>query len=110
MSNTRSTHCLVGTWTQEENTFFVTPVVYTIAIKDGRFVISGVDESDGVALEISNVSWDGERLRFVSRFALTNHKSKHALRLIGKDKISHRIIHPSEDGPCTDDERWVRRA
>jgi hypothetical protein len=109
MSNTRSTHHLVGTWTQEENPFFVTSVVYTVAFKDGRFVVSGVDEIDGVALEISNVRWDGECLRFVSLFAPTNDKAKHALRLIGKDKISHSVIHSSEEGPCTDDERWVRR-
>jgi hypothetical protein len=56
-------------------------------------------------LEISNVRWDGECLRFVSLFAPTNHKAKHALRLIGNDKISHRVIHYSEERPCTDDER-----
>src|SRR6266481_547387 len=105
----RSTHPLVGTWAQENNSVDRTSAVFTITVKERRFLISGVDESDGTAFKISNIRWDGACLRFVSLFPPTNHKAKHSFRLVGKGRVSHRVSYSDEESTFTDDERWNKR-
>jgi hypothetical protein len=108
-SGVRLTHPLVGTWAQEENSVDRTSAVFTVAVKDGRFLISGVDESDRTAFKISNITWDGACLRFVSLFPPTNHRAKHVFRLLGKDRVSHKVSYSDEGGTFNDDERWKKR-
>ncbi len=59
---------------EEANPIHTTTVVYAITSKEGRFRVSGVDESDGIVLRISNACWDGEKLCFVSLSPPTNHE------------------------------------
>jgi hypothetical protein len=63
-ANPNSIHALVGIWTEKENRFHTSSVVYTISARNGDVLVSGVDESDGVAFKVSDISWDGEKLRF----------------------------------------------
>ena len=106
----RSAHPFVGTWAQDEDCSDRTSVTFTVAVKDGRFLISGVDESDGTIFKISDIRWDGVNLRFVSFFPTTNHKAKHAFRLIAKGQVNHQVSYTDEDGTFTDDERWKKRS
>jgi hypothetical protein len=108
--DTRSTHAFVGTWVQEADSIDRTAAVFTIAVKEGRFLISGVDESDGTVFKLTNIRWDGETLRFVTFFPPTNHKAKHALRLIGRGRVSHKVTYSDETGTYASDERWRKRA
>jgi len=104
-----STHPMVGTWIQEENPFHRTSAVFKVAVKDGNFLVTGVDESDGTVFEISGIIWDGKALRFLSIFPPTKHKAQHAFRLVGKDRIKHRVSHTYEGETCSDDEKWIKR-
>jgi len=63
-----SNHPLVGVWMEKENPEYISPCMLTITVEDGQFSLREVDESDGVALQISNISWDGERLQFMTLF------------------------------------------
>jgi hypothetical protein len=109
-SGVRSTHPLVGTWAQEENSVDRTSAVFIVAVKDWRFLISGVDEADHTAFKISDIRWDGVYLRFISFFPPTNHKAKHVFRLVGKGQVDHRVSYTDEGRTFTDDERWKKRS
>lgn len=85
-----------------------TTVVYIMAVKERRFLVSGLDESDGIALRISNTRWDGDHLYFVSLFPPTNHKAHHVFRLIGKARASHEVNFSDEEVNFTDNEVWKR--
>ena len=104
-----SNHLLVGTWVEEENPVDTTTVVYTITVRAGRFRVSGVDESDGVALHISDTTWDGEKLCFMSLFPSTNHKASHEFWLTRKVRVSHTVRYSDEDGSHTVNEVWKKR-
>ena len=105
-----SKHPFVGTWTQTENSFHRTTVVFTVAVEAGRFLVTGVDESDGTVFKISNTRWDGKCLRFISLFPPTNHKAKHSFHLIGKGRVNHKVTCPYEEGTYTVDEKWEKRS
>jgi hypothetical protein len=102
-----SSHPLVGTWVEKENPF---TVVYTITARAGRFRVSGVDESGGIALRISNTIWDGEILRFVSLFPPTKHQAYHEFWLTRKGRGKHKVSYSDEDGNHMINETWKKRA
>ena len=105
-----SSHPLVGTWIEEENPFDTTAVVYTIVVRAGRFRVSGVDESDGVSLRISNTTWDGERLRFVTFFPPTQHEATHEFWVTRKGRARHKVTYSDGYRNHTINEVWKKRA
>ena len=94
---------------ENENPILTSTVTYTITVKQGRFCVSGVDESDGTVLAISNVSWDSTALRFVSLFPPTNHQAHHVLRLIRAERVQHEVSYSDEDGEHVSHELWRKR-
>jgi hypothetical protein len=101
-------HPLVGTWVQEENSINVTSVVYTIKARAGLFSVSGKDQAGGVAVRISNTTWDGEKLRCVAIYPSTKHRASHEFWLTGKDWAGHKIQYSDEHGNHTVNEIWKR--
>jgi hypothetical protein len=106
MARVRSNHPLVGTWEQERNPYDTTTVRFTIAVEEGCFVVSGLDEADGEALKITSTRWDGEDLRFISLCPSTNHKAKHVLRILERGRMSHEVSYDGEEGRYSDRELW----
>ena len=105
-----SNNALVGTWEQEPNPGGTTTVAYTILVEQGKFVVSGKDEEDGVSLDVSRIKWDGKSLGFTTVFPPTGHKSKHVVRALPKGKMSHHVSCVYADGEAFfDDETWRRR-
>ncbi len=49
----RYNHPLVGTWQEVENPISETSLIYKVAVVNGHFVVSGIDEGDGTKLKIS---------------------------------------------------------
>ena len=98
---------LIGRWVQEGSDD-VTSVVYTIKARAGRLSVSGVDESDGVALRISKTLWDGRRLRFATLFPPTGHRAMHEFWLIGARRAKHTITYSDSDGVHSVRETWTR--
>jgi hypothetical protein len=98
----RYNHPLVGTWQEVENQVSESSVVYKIAVADGRFVVSGIDESDGTKFKISAVRWDGAALKFTSLFPPTGHRVKHVLRASKPGLVNHEVT-------STDYEVWRKR-
>jgi len=103
-----SSHPLVGVWKEKKNPEYTTPCVLTITVEDGQFSLREVDESDGVVLRISDISWDGERLHFVTLFPPTKHKASHIFSLIRKGIAAHQVSYSDEDGNHTIDEIWKK--
>jgi hypothetical protein len=101
-------HPLIGTWVEKGKKGDITAVAYTIALKDGLLSVSGLDESTGTALRISNSGWDGESLHFVSLYPPTKHKATHEL-LLTKGTAKHTISWSDEDGDQTVVEVWKKR-
>jgi hypothetical protein len=87
----RYNHPLVGTWQEVENPVSESSVVYKIAVVDGSFVVSGIDESDGTKFKISDVRWDGAALKFTSLFPPTGHRVKHVLRAFKPKLVNHEV-------------------
>jgi hypothetical protein len=106
----RPPHASIGTWEEEQNPIDATTVVYRIAVRGGAFVVSGVDESDRTALEISEITWNGKQLRFVSLYRPTKHKASHVFRLTAKDRASLTVTYSDEEGRWTSKERWRKRS
>ena len=102
-------HRLVGTWIEVENSIADTTVVYTITVNAGRFCVSGIDESDGVSLRVSHVSWDGEKLRFMTLFVPTMHEAKHEFWLRREGVAAHTTAYSDEHGQHTVNEIWKKR-
>jgi hypothetical protein len=98
----RYNHPLVGTWQEVENPISETSVVYKIAVVDGRFVVSGIDEGDGTKLTISSTRWDGAALYFTSVYPRTGHRVKHVFRPFKPGLVNH-------DVTSTDHEVWRKR-
>jgi hypothetical protein len=99
----RYNHPLIGSWQEAENSVLESSVVYKIAVVDGRFVVSGIDESDGTKLQIYGVRWDGTALRFTSLFPPTAHRAKHVLRVLRPGLVNHEVTYTSH-------EVWRKRA
>ena len=87
----RYNHPLVGTWQEVENSVSVTSVVYNVAVVDGKFVVSGVDEENGNKLKISAVRWDGASLRFTSVYPTTGYSAKHVIEALRPGLVNHWI-------------------
>jgi hypothetical protein len=104
-----SKHALVGTWEQEPNPGGTTSVVYTIFVKQGRFLIKGNDDEDGTLLKISRIRWDGESLRFATVFPPSRHKANHVLKAASKGKMSHYVSCIYSDGKVFSDEEFWRK-
>ena len=102
-------HPLVGTWAQVENPFHTSSAVFTIAVNKGRFLVSGMDESDGVEFVISSTKWDGKQLHFVSLFPPTNHKARHIFQILRNGQANHRVSYTDEEGRFTGDELWAKK-
>jgi hypothetical protein len=79
-----------------------------IKARAGRFSVSAKKHADGVALRISNTTWDGEKLRFVSIYPPARGKGNHEFWLIGKGRARHKIQYSGEDGNHTAIELWKR--
>lgn len=98
----RYNHPLAGTWQEVENPISETSVVYRIAVVDGHFVVSGIDEGDGTKLTISNIQWDGAALCFTSVYPRTGRRVKHVFRVFKRGLVKH-------DVTSTDHEIWRKR-
>jgi hypothetical protein len=99
----RYNHPLVGTWQEVENPISETSVVYKIAVVDGHFVVSGIDEGDGTKLKISDTRWDGASLYFTSIYPRTGHRVQHELRAFKVGLVKHYVT-------STDLEFWRKRS
>lgn len=93
-----SGHALVGTWRDsdadgETARFAIRPDAR------GGFEVTGHDAQDGEQFVITDVTWDGKVLRFVSRMPSTQHVVEHEFVVVDRDRVHHRF--------CIVDE-WVR--
>jgi len=98
----RYDHPFIGTWQEARNSVSESSAVYTIAVVDRRFVVSGIDESDGTSFKVSNVRWDGRRLQFTSLFPPTGHLAKHVFQALSPGRVRHAVTY-------TDIEIWQKR-
>jgi len=71
-------HPLVGSWETKEG---YSSAIFTISVKNGKFVVTGVDERDGEVFEISGVSWDGKLLQFTSLMPSTRYRTRHVFHM-----------------------------
>ena len=62
-------------------------VEYVISIKNESFQIEAKDLQDNENMEISDISFDGEALSFISYMASTKRKGNNRFRLIDDSKI-----------------------
>jgi hypothetical protein len=99
----RYNHSFVGTWQEVENPISETSVIYKIAVVEGHFVVSGIDEDDGTELKISGTRWDGASLHFTSIYPRTGHRVQHELRALKPGLVNHY-------GTSTDLEVWRKRS
>lgn len=90
-------HPLVGTWKQKANPYHVTAVVYTIAARQGRLVVSATDTADGEKLKISGIRWDGKELRFTSFCRSTNWKVEHEFRVRRPGLADHQLTYTERE-------------
>lgn len=103
-------HSLAGTWGEEENSFLTTSVVFTIRVRQGCFCVAGVDKNDGTELRVFDVSWDGRILSFLTFFAPTRHKARHAFESVGKGNASVIVNYSDEYGKHSVLEVWKKLA
>jgi len=89
----RYNHPLVGTWREVENSVYVTSVVYNIAVVNGNFVVSGIDEENGTKLNISAVKWNGSSLSFTSVYPTTGYCTKHVVEARRPGLVNHWITY-----------------
>jgi hypothetical protein len=89
-------HPLVGTWHPRDED---ESAEFTIEAAGRGFRVSGVDRHDGERFEISDVSWDGESLRFRSLMPSTRWVVDHTFRVLGESEVEH--VHTCRDV-------WVR--
>ncbi len=92
-------HPLVGTWRTEDPDDLMARFVVRAGPRG--FVVSGLDTHGGEPFVISDVSWDGKVLRFVSLMESTSHRVEHEFSVLDRDRIHHRF---------TLVEQWVREA
>lgn len=99
----RYNHPLVGTWQEVENPISETSVIYKIAVIDGRFVVTGIDEQDETKFVILNTRWDGKALYFTSVYPPTGHQADHEFRALKRGLVNHYVT-------STDLEVWRKRS
>ncbi len=80
--------CLVGTWRYEEA---VRPMLFTIAKKTRGFSIEAVDESDGEALIVSKIKWDGKALTFETLTPSNQWRTRNRLTIISRTRAVHEL-------------------
>ena len=88
----RYNHPLVGTWQEVDNQLSVTSIVYNIAVVNGKFAVSG-DEESGTKLKISAVKWNGTSLSFTGIYPPTRHRTKHVIEARRRGIINHWITY-----------------
>jgi hypothetical protein len=81
-------HPLVGTWEADEED---SRAVYRVVVKDGEFAVTGIDELDGEAFEISETTWDGHALHFASLMPSTGHRARHVFRLRDDGRVDQEL-------------------
>ena len=64
---------------------------YTIAFDGNKFSVSAQDLNDGEAFQISDVSWDGEALRFRSFMPSTRREGLNEFRVLSDGTIESRF-------------------
>ena len=96
-----SKHPMVGTWEEDPASRSRTTVVYTIAVKQGKFVVSGKDSLDGTAMKVSDAKWDGRSLSFVSFYPPNKHTAKVVFQVCPKRRLSCHV-----SGTCFDGEQF----
>jgi hypothetical protein len=104
-----ASHPIGGVWIEDDNSDLRTPVVFTIKVRAGSFRVTGVDESDGIALRTSNIAWDGKKLRFETVFPLTRHKASHEFWVTKKGQGRHKVTYSDEYGRHAITEFWKKR-
>ena len=98
----------VGVWRQVPNSFDTSTVAYSVTLRDRRIVISGVDESDGVELEVFDPIIRRRELRFTSYFPPTKHTAGHIWRLLGKRWALHQVRYKYRGSYYGGDEVWEK--
>jgi hypothetical protein len=91
-------HPLVGTW-KDADEDYGSGVQFTISAAGATFEVAGMDTSDGEALSISNVDWDGRVLRFDSFVPSTRHRVEYTIEVTSPSEVLIRY---------TRSERWIR--
>ncbi len=94
-------HPLVGTWMSASDYEFGGGVRFIIAAAGTQFDVQGQDTNDGELLEVSNVRWDGQTLRFDSLVPSNGHRVAYEFECIAPDEVRVRY---------TISEAWVRSA
>lgn len=61
--------------------------VYTIVEVDGEMTVAGKSSFSGKEMDITNVSWDGEILKFTSHMPHTEHTIHHENKLVDADTM-----------------------
>jgi hypothetical protein len=64
---------------------------YEVFERDGSIDIRAMDLDDGEEFEISDITWDGEWLRFRSLMPSTGRAGLNEFRLIGPDRVETRF-------------------
>ena len=103
-----SAHPLVGLWVEEGDPEVTTTVTYKIEVRMGRFFVTGIDQSNGIRLDIGDVTWDGQTLRFWSLYPPTQHRAAHELMIIEKARASHKVDYLDDDGLVSAVEYWIK--
>ena len=85
----------VGTWTEADQC-----VEYSVGLRGGAVVVSGLDTSDGEELRIEDISFDGSELRFTSICPSTNFVLTHVFRSASRGEVEHEF---------TRVERWRKK-
>jgi hypothetical protein len=93
-----SSEAFVGVWVDDMEDGPTAEI--SIRVVDGDVLVSEIDTRDNEASEISDISWDGQALRFVRRWPSTGYRDENELRLMGPDSITLR---------STGTEQWERK-
>jgi hypothetical protein len=108
MKRADSMFALIGKWAEAENDFYVTPVVYTITMKDGDLHVAGMDVSDGTRLRVSNTTWNRATLSFRTFYPPTGHRAEHEFEVVGKRRARHVVRYSDDTGNYRAEENWER--
>lgn len=93
-----SAHPLVGTWVDTDLDGSTTE--WTVRASTSGFAVTGIDANDGEPFEVTDVTWDGSSLRFISVMPSTGHRVSHSMTADGDDWVVH---------SSTIIERWRRK-
>lgn len=94
---------LTGTWKPEGSV-----AVYEIVMTVGRIEMSGHSSYSGKRLQLSDVSWDGEVLRFTSYMASTEIKVMHENRIKDSETMVSQIVENKTGQPRSHTVVWTK--